>query len=236
MTYNLTPIGYIQTPFKEKFGIPRQPGLAPDARGILTLSPPYNAPEAVRGLEAFTHLWLIFVFHETATQRWKSTVRPPRLGGNVRLGVFATRSMFRPNPIGLSVVRLESIEIAGGQTQLHLSDVDLLDQTPVLDIKPYLPYADRVPDASAGFAADAPAPSLLVEFTPEAAEQCAAYEATTYPKLRQLITQVLSLDPRPAYQAQRSEPNHYGMRMLDFDVQWIVEDRLVRVLALKILS
>ncbi len=211
------PIGVIRSCFREKFGIPRQPGLVSEARATLELLPPYNPPEAVRGLEGFSHLWLIFVFHEIPAGRWQPTVRPPRLGGNQRLGVFATRSPFRPNPIGLSAVRLERIEIAQGRVVLHLAGADLLDGTPVLDIKPYVPYADGIPDATGGFAPSAPEATLAVEFSPSAAAFCAAWPEGD---LRTLITQILRQDPRPAYERESTAPQRYGMKLYDFDLRW----------------
>ncbi|HSP44184.1 MAG TPA: tRNA (N6-threonylcarbamoyladenosine(37)-N6)-methyltransferase TrmO, partial [Luteolibacter sp.] len=150
----LDPIGIVRSCFGEKFAGPRQPGLCPSAWGELILHPPYRSHEAVRGLEGFSHIWLIFGFHETAAQGWSPTVRPPRLGGNQRVGVFASRSTFRPNGLGLSLVRLEGIdEDSPDAPVLKLGGLDLIDGTPVYDIKPYLPYAESVPDAHAGFAA-----------------------------------------------------------------------------------
>ncbi len=144
-------------------------------------------------------------------------VRPPRLGGNQRLGVFATRSPFRPNPIGLSAVQLERVEIHQGRVMLHLAGVDLLDGTPVLDIKPYVPYADRIPDATGGFAAEAPEAAFAVEFSPSAAAFCAAWPEGD---LRALITQILRQDPRPAYERENTAPRRYGMKLYDFDLRW----------------
>ena len=164
--FTFAPIGVIHSCFKEKFGIPRQPGLVPAARAVLELLPPYNRAEAVRGLEGFSHIWVSFVFHACLDAPWKPTVRPPRLGGNRRLGVFATRSTHRPNPIGLSAVELERIETGPGRVLLHLKGADLMDGTPVLDIKPYLPYSDVIPGATGGFAAEAPARSVRGEFQP----------------------------------------------------------------------
>ena len=160
MTFAFTPIGYVHSPYKEKFGIPRQPGLVTAAQATLRLVAPFDQPESVRGLEGFSHVWLIFVFHGTAAQGWKPTVRPPRLGGNARLGVFATRSTFRPNPIGLSVAQIVDIDAQHGQVSLTLSGCDLLDGTPILDIKPYLAYADALHQARSGFAPNgSPVPS-----------------------------------------------------------------------------
>jgi tRNA-Thr(GGU) m(6)t(6)A37 methyltransferase TsaA len=194
--FHFAPIGVVRSCFREKFGIPRQPGLASAARATLELLPPYNQPAAVRGLEGFSHLWLVFAFHGIPAGRWQPTVRPPRLGGNRRLGVFATRSTFRPNPIGLSAVKLERIATDHGKVVLHLAGVDVLDGTPVLDIKPYLPYADCIPTATGGFATEVPPSGLAVEFSPAAAAFCAALPVGDP---RELITQLLRQDPRPAY-------------------------------------
>ena len=219
----LSPIGMIQSPFKEKFGIPRQPGLTPEAKATLNLLPPYDQPEAVRGLDAFSHIWLTFIFHANLNQQWKPTVRPPRLGGNQRIGVFATRSPVRPNPIGLSAVRLESISYEAGGVQLHLAGIDLLNGTPVIDIKPYLPYTDHIDAATSGFAPEAPAPTLTIEFSAEALAQCEALEATHYPNLRQLLVQLLEIDPRPAYYGENAQKTQFGFRLYDFDVKWEVQ-------------
>ena len=151
MRYSFDPIGIVHSPFKEKFGIPRQPGLVPEAKARLEVLPPYDRSEAFCGLEDFSHIWVTFVFHEAICTRWQPTVRPPRLGGNRRIGVFSSRSPFRPNPIGMSVVALEGISNIEGKIELQLAGVDLLDGTPVLDIKPYIPYADSLPDARSGF-------------------------------------------------------------------------------------
>lgn len=226
--FSFDPVGVIRSCFKEKFGIPRQPGLAPDARAVLELLPPYNRAEAVRGLEGFSHVWLSFVFHACLGEPWKPTVRPPRLGGNRRLGVFATRSTRRPNPIGLSAVELEKIEAAPGRVLLHLKGVDLLDGTPVLDIKPYLPYSDNIAGASGGFAPEVPATPFEVSFAPAAFDLCAA-ESETTPGLAALIRQILARDPRPAYYGKGNGKRAFGMRLFDFDVKWEVDGDAVRV-------
>ena len=215
--FQFAPIGVVHSCFREKFGIPRQSGLAPAARATLELLPPYNQQGAVRGLEGFSHLWLVFVFHGIPAGRWRPTVRPPRLGGNRRLGVFATRSTFRPNPIGLSAVRLERIAACQSRVLLHLAGVDLLDGTPVLDIKPYLPYADRIAEATSGFAPDAPAVLPSVNFSPGAARFCAAWPSGD---LRDLITQILRQDPRPAYERADPKPQLHGMKLYNLDVRW----------------
>ncbi|WP_040095556.1 tRNA (N6-threonylcarbamoyladenosine(37)-N6)-methyltransferase TrmO, partial [Aeromonas australiensis] len=158
MKFEIDTLGIIRSPYKEKFAIPRQPGLVKSARARLELLPPYDQPDVLRGIEQFSHLWLSFVFHQTMAQGWHPTVRPPRLGGNERVGVFATRSTFRPNPLGLSVVELHGVGRERGKLWLELGAVDLLDGTPIVDIKPYVPYADSLPDARGGFAPDAPTP------------------------------------------------------------------------------
>ncbi|MDS4028931.1 MAG: tRNA (N6-threonylcarbamoyladenosine(37)-N6)-methyltransferase TrmO [Candidatus Contendobacter sp.] len=226
--FQFAPIGVVHSCFREKFGIPRQPGLVPAARATLELLPPYNQPATVRGLEGFSHLWLLFVFHGVPAGRWRATVRPPRLGGNQRLGVFATRSTFRPNPIGLTVVKLDHIAVRRGQVALHLAGVDLLDGTPVLDIKPYLPYADRIVEAVGGFAAEAPEARLAVEFSPAASEFCAAWPGGG--DLRELIDQILRQDPRPAYERTDPTPRLHGMKLHNLNVRWEARDGVARVI------
>lgn len=149
-------IGVIRSPYKEKFAVPRQPGLVEDGGGELLLLPPYNQAEAVRGLSDFSHLWVMFIFHQTTEGGWRPTVRPPRLGGNARMGVFATRSTFRPNPLGMSLIELKGVRIKNGDVVLELGSLDLVDGTPVVDIKPYLPFAESQPQARAGFAQPRP--------------------------------------------------------------------------------
>jgi tRNA (adenine37-N6)-methyltransferase len=225
MDFDLKPIGMIRSCYTDKFGIPRQPGLVKSATATLELLPPCNQPEAFRGLEDFSHLWIVFLFHQSASNgtpspdsggaRWKATVRPPRLGGNERVGVFASRSNFRPNPIGLSVVEL--LEVNG--TTLKLGGGDFLDGTPVLDIKPYIPYADSVADAQGAFANVAPEPINRVGFSPEAEQMFQSLENDDRPALRQLISDMLAFNPRPAYQAD--DPDRvFGTRVFDLEVRW----------------
>jgi tRNA-Thr(GGU) m(6)t(6)A37 methyltransferase TsaA len=218
--YRFKPVGIIQSPYKEKFAVPRQPGLVTAAKASLILSGDCNREEILRGIEDFSHLWLTFVFHKVADQGWKPTVRPPRLGGNQRLGVFATRSPFRPNPIGLSVVKLEGVIKKGSQWQLALSGIDLVDGTPVLDIKPYIPYADALPEAQGGFADTAPETPIPVSFSDKALAQIAE-NTDAYPSLQLLISQIISQQPQPAYQKANSEPRRYGMALYDFNVEWV---------------
>ncbi len=225
----LTPIGIIRSCFSEKFGIPRQPGLVPAARATLEIDPPYSQAEAFRGLEAFSHLWVVFVFHGIASGKWQPTVRPPRLGGNRRIGVFATRSGFRPNPIGMSSVRLETVRHDGDRTVLSLSGVDLLDRTPVVDIKPYLPYADRIDGAAGGFAETAPPPVLTVTFSDAATAACRRVEARR-PGFSVLVEQVIAADPRPAYGSTRTE---FGVRLYGINIRWTVDGTTARVLGVE---
>ncbi len=214
-TFALSPIGRIESDYPDKFGIPRQPGLAPAAHARLVLLPPYDDPLSVRGLEAFSHLWLTFVFHHSP-ERWSPLVRPPRLGGNAKVGVFASRSTHRPNRLGLSLVELKGIDISQGGVALALSGHDLLDGTPVLDIKPYLPWAEARHDARAGFAPAAP-PQCPVDFSAEAEAILAKREDAA--SLRALIGQVLAQDPRPAYR-KGAESRIYGVRLRDVDVRF----------------
>ncbi|GHB17916.1 tRNA (N6-threonylcarbamoyladenosine(37)-N6)-methyltransferase TrmO [Salinicola rhizosphaerae] len=241
-TFTLEPIGHVSSDYPDKFGIPRQPGLAPSARAVLYLEPSYDDPLAVEGLDTFSHLWLTFVFDRSPTS-WSSRVRPPRLGGNQRIGVFASRATHRPNRLGLSLVELLEVEldpaprasrrpIAGSalgdrrrRVKLHLRGHDLCDATPILDIRPYLPWAESVPDASAGFA---PAPPMLkaVVFTAEAGRALRAHPEGE--SLRRLIEEVLGQDPRPAYhgRARQSgppeEPRRYGVHLRDVNVRFCV--------------
>ena len=212
-------IGVIHSPWKEKFAVPRQPGLITQGGGELHLLPPYNQSDAVRGLENFSHLWIMFIFHQTMNQGWNPTVRPPRLGGNQRMGVFASRSTFRPNPLGMSLVALNGIRIAKQQVILELGSLDLVDGTPVVDIKPYLPFADSIPDAKAGYAQPPPDAGMPVIFTAEAQQQL-QHLAGRYPHLPQFLTEVLAQDPRPAYRKNSEDQHEYAARLLDFNVRW----------------
>lgn len=221
--YCFKPIGIVESCFKENFGIPRQPGLVPEARGRIQLLAPYNQPESVRGLEGFSHLWVVFVFHQLKGDAIKTTVRPPRLGGNTRLGVFASRATHRPNPIGLSLVKLEKIDISQGDVVLEVSGLDMTNGTPVLDIKPYLSYADSVPEARAGYASEAPKLACKVVFSEQARQQLAVLEKN-YPQLTVLLSKVLGLDPRPAFhqQSERHQERVYGLCLYDQNIHWRV--------------
>jgi tRNA-Thr(GGU) m(6)t(6)A37 methyltransferase TsaA len=218
--YSISAVGHIQSPYKQKFAIPRQPRLVPQAKAKLIFTAEFNREEFVRGIEEFSHIWLLFRFHETADKGYSAMVRPPRLGGNERKGVFATRATFRPNAIGMSAVKLEGVEYKNGQLSLLLAGIDLLDGTPIVDIKPYLPYSDAMHYASAGFADTRPETQMSVAFSPEAIEFIA--KQTHYPELEDFITNVLKQDPRPAYKKQKQGEQSYGMTLYNYNIRWQV--------------
>ncbi len=214
-------IARIHTDFPTKFGVPRQGGLVDALEARVIFEPPYRAPEALRGLEGFSHIWLIWQFSQALRAGWSATVRPPRLGGNVRMGVFATRSPYRPNPIGLSCVRLEGIDFGGAEGPvLRVRGADLLDGTPIYDIKPYLPLTDSHPEATGGFAAPLAAHALRVEFPPELLEKVPE-------RARAALTEVLAQDPRPSY--QHDPERVYGMPFAGVDVRFIVKGDVLTV-------
>ncbi len=233
MPHTFTPIGTLYTCFKEKFGVPRQMNLVPAARGKLVFDSVFADMDAVRDLEKFSHIWLIFLFHQTLDKAWSALVRPPRLGGNKKAGVFATRSPFRPNPIGISAVKLERVEKSGDGPVLHLSGVDIVNGTPVLDVKPYIPWADAIGQADAGFAEKRPDPRLQVIFSAQAQSQCRKITAQI-PDLKSLIIQILENDPRPGYRSGTSTEDKkiYGIHILDLDVKWQVTNGIARVIRL----
>ncbi|MCF7554404.1 tRNA (N6-threonylcarbamoyladenosine(37)-N6)-methyltransferase TrmO [Pseudomonas petrae] len=212
--YNVSPIGFMRSCFKEKFAIPRQPQLAPAARGVLELVAPFDQGDAVQGLEQVSHVWLLFLFHQALEDKPRLKVRPPRLGGNQSMGVFATRATHRPNGIGQSVVKLDKVE-AG---RLWLSGIDLLDGTPVLDVKPYVPYADVIADARNSMAAAAPE-MIPVQWADAALAQAREHGLRLEEPLIELIEQCLAQDPRPAYQTPTPE-RRYGGQFWDLDVRW----------------
>lgn len=214
-------IARISTPFKTKFGIPRQSGVAPDVKGEIVFEPDYREIEAVRGLEGFSHIWLIWCFSESVSDKWSPTVRPPRLGGNVRMGVFATRSPFRPNPIGLSSVVLEKIEYTDDRGPvLHVRGADLMDGTPIFDIKPYVAYADSHPDASGGFTDTAEFKKLCVELG----------DGVT-PPLSEGLIEVLENDPRPRY---HDDPERvYGMEYDGREIKFRVRGDTLTVIEIR---
>ena len=218
-------IAHIHTDFPTKFGIPRQSGLVDSLKATITFVPKYRDPNALRGIEGYSHLWLIWKFSEAVREEWSPTVRPPRLGGNVSMGVFATRSPFRPNPIGLSCVRLEKVEYdtPDGPT-LHIAGADLMDGTPIYDIKPYLPYVDSHPEATGGFAHEVKDYALEVEF-PEALLKLIP-EAK-----REALIEILRQDPRPGY--KRNDGRPFGIAYAGRDVRFTVTDGLLTVIEVK---
>lgn len=224
MSLTLHPVGILHSPYKEKFAVPRQANLVKDGIGYLELLPPFNLPETVRGLETFSHLWLIFHFHHIPTGKWQPTVRPPRLGGNQRVGVFASRATHRPNPLGLSKVELLAILKQKGKIYLELGGIDLVDGTPIFDIKPYLAYADSEPLACSGFAQEKPQAYLNVIFPPEIAKQIQEIEKV-HPHFGRFLTDVLAQDPRPAYHQHSSNNRIYGSKLHHFNIRWQVSSR-----------
>lgn len=217
----MEPIGHIRSPFAEKFGVPRQSGLAPGVVCRLEFTPPYRHADYVRGLAEFSHIWLIWGFHCNAGAEPHATVRPPRLGGNVRMGVFATRSPFRPNGLGLSAVRLLAVEEGPA---LLLAGADMVDGTPVYDVKPYLPYADSIPEAVGGFTATTPRAVLQVHL-PE------SLPAGATPEWTAALCEVLAQDPRPAYQETPERVYHLVFR--PYEVDFSVQGETLHVLAFR---
>lgn len=231
---NMDIIGIIHSPFEEKFTTPRQPGLASAATGFLELYPPYNRTEAWKGIDQYSHLWLMFLFHMVQQKEWQPTVRPPRLGGNERVGVFASRSPYRPNRIGLSAVENHGLENRGGALGLVIGGIDIVDQTPVLDIKPYLPYTDSHPEASAGRFQQPPEAIRRVRFT-ESAEKQLESLGNNKANRRQLIEQVLALDPRPGYR-QRETAGEFGVLLAGMNVRWREDEGEVTVFQINLES
>lgn len=218
--FSIKPIGLVHSCFKEKFAIPRQPSLVPAAKGEIELFPPYDDPIALAGLENVSHLWVTFIFHQSLPKddEVRLRVRPPRLGGNKKVGVFATRSPNRPNSLGLSVVTLDGIS----NGRLQISGIDLLDETPVVDIKPYLPYADSLPYAINGIA-DIPPSLINVEFEETALIEAEKHSQRLAQPIKILIEQMLAQDPKPAY--QKPDPERiYGVKIWDLNVTWRYRD------------
>lgn len=228
----LDPIAVIHSPYKQKFAIPRQPGLVPEAIGEIEFYPNYADPNILRGIEQFSHLWLLFQFHQTADKGWSPLVRPPRLGGNQKIGVFATRSTFRPNPVGMSVVEQVSWQHQNKKLILTVRGIDLLDGTPILDIKPYIPYSDAIGDAQGGFADTKPSNLNNIDFSPAATLQLTKHQVE-YPQLAALISNVLAQDPRPAYKKNNQQKQHYAMSLYHFNIRWQVENEQTLVLAIE---
>lgn len=222
MEATIQAIARIKSDFPTKFGIPRQSGLAESLHAAIVFEPEYRNPDALRGLEDFSHLWLIWQFSEAVRSGWSPTVRPPRLGGNTRMGVFATRSPFRPNNLGLSCVKLLRLEHTKQfGTVIHVAGADLMDGTPIFDIKPYIPYADSRPEATGGFTDQAGDFLLNVDFPAQLLDQLPDEK-------RAAALEVLSHDPRPSY--QRKPDRVYGLRFAGFDIRFTVSDDRLTVL------
>lgn len=230
-SFTVSAIGHISTPFRQKFAIPRQSSLA-RAKGVITLTPEFTSDAVFKGLDGFSHLWLLFMFHETLPRGWKPSVKAPRLGGNDTLGVFATRSTHRPNGIGMSLVENCGWDQQQGQLRLHVAGVDLLDQTPIIDIKPYLNYADSRDNANDPLASYVPIPDRDVTFCKSTIP--ALKEALTrYPDFESLTKNILSQDPRPAYrQHHDNDDKTYKVMLYTYDISWQVRDGTVEVTAL----
>lgn len=221
MDIHIQPIARMHSDFPAKFGIPRQSGLVEELRSTIVFEPEYRNADALRGIEEFSHLWVIWQFSEAVRQDWSPTVRPPRLGGNTRMGVFATRSPFRPNNIGLSCVKLLGVEQTKDfGTILHVGGADLMDGTPIFDIKPYIPYSDCHPEAAGGFTDSADAFLLQVDFPSSLLEQLPAEK-------RSAVIGVLSHDPRPSY--QRKPGRIYGLTFAGYDIRFTVEENTLTV-------
>ncbi|BBM64015.1 tRNA (N6-threonylcarbamoyladenosine(37)-N6)-methyltransferase TrmO [Vibrio alfacsensis] len=228
--YSIEPIGVIESPYKEKFAVPRQPRLVPAAKSRVRLTGSANSPEAVRGLELFSHVWLLFLFDQNLEAGWKPTVRPPRLGGNERIGVFASRSTFRPNGIGMSAVEVQGISKKGDQIYLDLGSVDLVDGTPIIDIKPYIPYSDSIPTAQGGYADNEPE-TCSVSFSSPALAVLNKHSDTEYVKT--VIEQVLAQDPRPAYKKNKPDSKEYAVNLFNLNVKFTVNENLISVTAIE---
>ena len=236
---NYPPIGFISTCFKEKFGVPRQSGMVTEARAILKLNNNPDYKRALGHLEDFSHVWIIFVFHKHTEMKWRPTIRPPRVDAPKDIGVFASRSPHRPNPIGMSAVKLESIDwTAKGGVEIHLSGVDFLDATPVLDIKPYLPYTDRILHAHGGWA-EGEIPHYQVEFSDKSLEIILEFSNSNHPNFKKLLFEIIKWDPRPTSQKishpieqLENEGLCYAFRCLEFDVKWKIYNKGIYVLDL----
>ncbi len=228
--YSLNPIATIESPYKEKFAVPRQPGLVPAATSRVKLLGDANCAEAIRGIEQFSHIWLLFLFDQNLAAGWKPTVRPPRLGGNERVGVFASRSTFRPNGIGMSAVELLGVTKQHDQYYLDLGSVDLVNGTPIIDIKPYIPYSDSIENAWGGYAQETPE-LAQVEFSSQALAKL--HHLTDGQHIKLVIEQVLAQDPRPAYKKSQSDSKEYAVNLFDFNVKFKVNVRIVTVTAIE---
>lgn len=234
-SYQISPIGFIESPFKHRYGVPRQPKLADQMHGTIYLNNDPDLRTAVKQLEGYSHLWIIFVFHSHGGKNWKPSIRPPKLGGRKKVGVLASRSPHRPNPIGLSVVKIENISIdKNGQIKIRISGVDLLNETPVLDIKPYLPYTDSIANATTGWSSGE-FKKYPVIFS---SKSCSFLETlSNSEEIKNSIVQVLEIDPRPGYQQRKTpasskeaENLKLGIAILDFEIKYRFEQSSITVL------
>lgn len=230
----IQPIGHIHSPYKQKFAIPRQANLVAEAQGEVVLVDSFTDTNSVRELENFSHLWLLFYFHETAAQGWTPTVQPPRLGGKERVGVFASRSPFRPNAIGMSAVKNLGYQYQDqdGKLVIRVGGIDLLHGTPIVDIKPYLPYADCLPEASGGFASEVPGQPLKIDFSAQAESSLQRLTAQ-HPELRNFVIAVLQQDPRPAWRVKEIDNKQYGMTLYDLNIKWQVDADTIQVIQIE---
>lgn len=228
MQHSISPIAVVHSAFKQKFGIPHQPGLAPSIRTQIELLAPYNQADFVRGLENCSHIWLLFLFSETLAEGWKPTVRPPRLGGKVRIGVFASRSPHRPNGIGISPVKLEKIHHKPQSLILEVSGADLLDGTPIIDIKPYLAHSDIIMDASYELIQKPTPLEHQVQFSEQAELSCNYWTEKLQEPLKEQIIELLKCDPRPAFKKKNEEKN-YVVALYHLNIIWRIDHQTIWV-------
>lgn len=232
--FTIEPIGIVSSPFKEKFGIPRQPQLCA-VESTIWLSGKANVLDTIRGLEMHSHIWVLFQFHQNSEKGWQPLVRPPRLDGNQKLGVFATRSTFRPNQLGMSAVKLLAAGQEAGNVWIKVEGLDLVDGTPIVDIKPYVPYSDCLLDAQSEFAQIAQTSELNITFAAQPLSVLEQYRRTL-PNLKTTIEQVLKQDPRPAYKKHKADDKIYGIRLYDFNIRWQIEESRCEVLTIELQS
>ena len=226
------PIGHVNSPYKQKFVIPRQANLVSAGLGSIELNQEYADINSLRGMEQFSHLWIIFFLHSTAEKGWSPTVKPPRLGGKKKVGVFSSRAPYRPNPIGISAVEYIEHYESRGRVLIKVGGLDLLDGTPVLDLKPYIPYADSIPNASGGYAAEKPPNKLVIVFLRKAEEELIANKVN-YPNLKELIVQLLTLDPRPAWRVKSQDNKQYGVTLYDLNIKFRIERKQTTVISIR---
>ncbi len=230
---NIEPIGIIHSPYKEKFAVPRQPTLVDNLLSEIEMLTPYNTLDAFRGIEQYSHLWLIFGFNLVEDHSFRPLVRPPRLGGNDKMGIFACRSPFRPNNLGLSGVRFKEVVKEKNKILLRFWGGDLVEGTPIYDIKPYIAFSDRKEDAMSGFATIAPE-TMPVEFSEKSKSFFGQIDHCKYPYFEELIKDILSYDPRPAYRKNKEEDPHiYGVLLYDFNIRFTVGKNLITVIAIE---